>query len=262
MRRLAPQVGHAFRRDDAPDHQSYFPTSASSGQEAEPTKADYPAANPRRAAWTSARRLAAASCASEGVILAQPCEGDLLAQGWAIFRLPTLAGVRGHHCVGLQRRRAPLRSSSWRSPARGISLRKAGSPGRSRLRRDDAPDHQSSFPTSASSGQEAEPTNADYPAASPGRGAWTSAHWLAAALCASEAVILAQPCEGDALAQGWAIFRLPALAGVRGHQRIGLWRRCAPLRLSSWRSPARGIPLRRLAAPRGAGQDEDLPILW
>ena len=50
--------------------------------------------------------------------------------------------------------------------------------------------------------------------------------------------------------------RPPTLAGVTEYRSVDLSRRCVPLRSSSCRSPARGIPLRRLAAARIAGQAE------
>ena len=145
--------------------------------------ADFSPANPRRGQWTSLRWPVAALRASEVVISPQPCEGDSLAQ--------------------------------------------AGSPGRSRLRRDDVVSRSVRFSVTTLSGQEAGPTGGavlrrasrfrslrcgvltrracarlgDFSAANPRRGQWTSAHWPVATLRASEVVILAQPCEGDALAQ-------------------------------------------------------------
>ena len=50
--------------------------------------------------------------------------------------------------------------------------------------------------------------------------------------------------------------RPPTLAGASGHHCVGLWLRRAPLSALPGRSPARGIPLRRLPAPRSAGQAE------
>ncbi len=60
--------------------------------------------------------------------------------------------------------------------------------------------------------------------------------------------------------QGWLVLWRPTLAGICGHQSVGVWRRRVPLSALSGRSPARGgAPLRRLAARRIAGQAEISP---
>ena len=81
--------------------------------------ADFSLANPRRAAWTSVRRLVAALCASEVAILPQPCEGDPLAQAGC----PTNRRASRHRslrCGALTRRAcARLADFSLANPRRG-----------------------------------------------------------------------------------------------------------------------------------------------
>ena len=185
-----------------------------------------PAANPRRGQWTSHRQPVAALRASEVVISSQPCEGHPLAQAGctkdhrasrdrslrcrlltrrACARLGdfSAANPRRGQCTSLRWLVAALCASAVAvlpQPCEGDPLAQAGSPGRSRLRRDNVVSRSVRFSVTTLSGQEAGPTGcallrrasrhrprrhrfltrqacaglADFAPANPRRGQWTS----------------------------------------------------------------------------------------